>query len=73
MRFAALLLLLCAAAHGQNAAQYPDKPITLLAGYPPGGLVDSETSGVRRPYCTVSVVAEKLTYYHRMPSRPTMI
>src|SRR5918912_2756615 len=22
------------------AAQYPDKPLTLLAGYPPGGLVD---------------------------------
>jgi len=22
------------------AAQYPDKPVTLLAGYPPGGLVD---------------------------------
>jgi tripartite-type tricarboxylate transporter receptor subunit TctC len=25
------------------AAQYPDKPITLLAGYPPGGLVDVVT------------------------------
>ena len=25
------------------AAQYPDKPITLLAGYPPGGLVDIVT------------------------------
>src|SRR3954469_1248499 len=22
------------------AAQYPDKPVTMLAGYPPGGLVD---------------------------------
>ncbi|MBW8904913.1 MAG: tripartite tricarboxylate transporter substrate binding protein, partial [Betaproteobacteria bacterium] len=25
------------------AAQYPDKPVTLLAGYPPGGLVDIVT------------------------------
>jgi tripartite-type tricarboxylate transporter receptor subunit TctC len=25
------------------AAQYPDKPVTLLAGYPPGGLVDVVT------------------------------
>jgi len=25
------------------AAQYPDKPLTLLAGYPPGGLVDVVT------------------------------
>src|ERR1051325_8711610 len=22
------------------AAQYPDRPVTMLAGYPPGGLVD---------------------------------
>ena len=22
------------------AAQYPERPVTLLAGYPPGGLVD---------------------------------
>src|SRR2546422_8624719 len=22
------------------AAQYPEKPVTMLAGYPPGGLVD---------------------------------
>src|SRR5436190_19361753 len=25
------------------AAQYPDKPVTVLAGYPPGGLVDIVT------------------------------
>ncbi len=31
----ALLLLSLSA-----AAQYPDKPVTMLAGYPPGGLVD---------------------------------
>ena len=31
---AALMLVLPA------AAQYPDKPVTMLAGYPPGGLVD---------------------------------
>src|SRR5438105_13101116 len=32
--FAALMLALPA------AAQYPDRPVTMLAGYPPGGLVD---------------------------------
>src|SRR5262245_11318074 len=25
------------------AAQYPDRPVTLLAGYPPGGMVDIVT------------------------------
>lgn len=34
---AALFLLLLSL---PAAAQYPDKPVTLLAGYPPGGLVD---------------------------------
>src|SRR5947199_10694867 len=34
---AALAALIVAA---PAAAQYPDKPVTLLAGYPPGGLVD---------------------------------
>src|SRR5678816_228721 len=33
---AALLALVSLSA----AAQYPDRPVTLLAGYPPGGLVD---------------------------------
>src|SRR5256885_8453753 len=28
------------------AAQYPERPVTLLAGYPPGGLVDV----VARPF-----------------------
>src|SRR3954469_12581066 len=37
MRMLALLLALVAI---PAAAQYPDKPVTLLAGYPPGGLVD---------------------------------
>ena len=37
MRIALLLLALVAI---PAAAQYPDKPVTLLAGYPPGGLVD---------------------------------
>ena len=37
MRVALLALLLVAV---PAAAQYPDKPVTLLAGYPPGGLVD---------------------------------
>src|SRR5437660_5319699 len=40
MRLAALLLLLCAAAHGQNAAQYPDKPIRLVVGFSAGGPTD---------------------------------
>jgi len=34
---AALALLLVSLS---AAAQYPDKPVTMLAGYPPGGLVD---------------------------------
>src|SRR5436190_15136257 len=37
MRIAAILLAVVAF---PAAAQYPDKPVTLLAGYPPGGLVD---------------------------------
>ena len=37
MRIALLVLALFAV---PAAAQYPDKPVTLLAGYPPGGLVD---------------------------------
>jgi tripartite-type tricarboxylate transporter receptor subunit TctC len=37
MRIAVLALMLFAI---PAAAQYPDKPVTLLAGYPPGGLVD---------------------------------
>jgi tripartite-type tricarboxylate transporter receptor subunit TctC len=37
MRMLALLLAVIAI---PAAAQYPDKPVTLLAGYPPGGLVD---------------------------------
>ena len=36
MLLAALAALLALPA----AAQYPDKPVTMLAGYPPGGLVD---------------------------------
>ncbi len=38
MRFVAAILLAVVAFPA--AAQYPDKPVTLLAGYPPGGLVD---------------------------------
>src|SRR6476660_3227309 len=36
MLLAALAALLALPA----AAQFPDKPVTMLAGYPPGGLVD---------------------------------
>jgi tripartite-type tricarboxylate transporter receptor subunit TctC len=35
-----LLALIALAFAVPAAAQYPDKPVTLLAGYPPGGLVD---------------------------------
>ena len=35
-----LLALVAAAIALPVAAQYPDRPVTLLAGYPPGGLVD---------------------------------
>jgi len=38
MRFFAALAALCIAL--PVAAQYPEKPVTMLAGYPPGGLVD---------------------------------
>src|SRR3954452_6127559 len=37
MRFVVWLLALIAI---PAAAQYPEKPVTMLAGYPPGGLVD---------------------------------
>jgi tripartite-type tricarboxylate transporter receptor subunit TctC len=37
-RIAVALLCLCVALPA--AAQYPEKPVTMLAGYPPGGLVD---------------------------------
>ena len=37
IRVLAVLLALISA---PVAAQYPDKPVTMLAGYPPGGLVD---------------------------------
>src|ERR1051325_472818 len=35
-----IVAVLLAALALPAAAQYPDKPVTLLAGYPPGGLVD---------------------------------
>jgi len=38
MRFFVALAALCIAL--PVAAQYPEKPVTMLAGYPPGGLVD---------------------------------
>ena len=34
------LAVMLALAASSAAAQYPDRPVTLLAGYPPGGLVD---------------------------------
>src|SRR5258705_11031983 len=41
MRIALLLLaLVTIPAAAQYPAQFPDRPVTLLAGYPPGGLVD---------------------------------
>src|SRR5918911_3951737 len=40
-RLLALVALLALALPA--AAQYPEKPVTLLAGYPPGGLVDVVT------------------------------
>jgi tripartite-type tricarboxylate transporter receptor subunit TctC len=37
------MLLLALAAMLPAAAQYPDRSVTILAGYPPGGLVDTVT------------------------------
>jgi len=38
MRFVLAIIALCIALPA--AAQYPEKPVTMLAGYPPGGLLD---------------------------------
>ena len=36
----ALFALIASGAALPCAAQYPDRPVTMLAGFPPGGLVD---------------------------------
>jgi len=38
LRIIAIVLLLLAAT--QAAAQYPERPLTILTGYPAGGMVD---------------------------------
>src|SRR3954463_4086379 len=45
MRLLLRVVVLCAsfALPLSAAAQYPERPVTLLAGYPPGGLVDIVT------------------------------
>ena len=43
MRLTSTLIAALACLALPAAAQYPDKPVTLLAGYPPGGLVDTVT------------------------------
>ena len=40
----ALIALVCAVP--ASAQQYPDRPVTMLAGYPAGGLIDIVGSGV---------------------------
>ena len=39
-RIIALVLLLLTAAAWPAAAEYPERPLTILTGYPPGGMVD---------------------------------
>jgi putative tricarboxylic transport membrane protein len=40
LRMIAIVSLLLAATPGQAAAQYPERPVTILTGYPAGGMVD---------------------------------
>ena len=40
LRIAALILLLLTAAVWPAAAEYPERPLTILTGYPAGGMVD---------------------------------
>ena len=40
LRIIAIALLLLAATPRQTAAQYPERPLTILTGYPAGGMVD---------------------------------
>jgi len=40
LRIIALVLLLLTATVWPAAAQYPERPLTILTGYPPGGMVD---------------------------------
>lgn len=40
VRIMAIALLLLTAAAGPASAEYPDRPLTILTGYPPGGMVD---------------------------------
>ena len=40
LRIIAIVLLLVAATPWSAAAQYPDRPVTILTGYPAGGMVD---------------------------------
>jgi len=40
LRIIAIVLLLLAATPRQAAAQYPERSLTILTGYPAGGMVD---------------------------------
>jgi tripartite-type tricarboxylate transporter receptor subunit TctC len=40
LRIIAIALLLLAASAWPAAAEYPERPLTILTGYPPGGMVD---------------------------------
>ena len=50
LRFVALVLALCLAGAVPAAAQqYPDRPLTLLTGYPAGGMVDIVARALAEP------------------------
>lgn len=40
LRIISIALLLLTAAAWPAAAEYPERPLTILTGYPPGGMVD---------------------------------
>jgi tripartite-type tricarboxylate transporter receptor subunit TctC len=54
LRIFALVLLLLTATVWPAAAQYPERPLTILTGYPPGGMVDivsrALSEGMKKKY-----------------------
>jgi len=49
LRIVAITLLLLATVPGPAAAEYPDRPLTVLTGYPAGGMVDIVARALAEP------------------------